>query len=36
LEYTQAHWLSGGLLLLSFILLMTVYALNRRFNLNSA
>ena len=31
LEYTQAHWLSGGLLLLSFILLMTVYALNRRF-----
>ena len=31
LEYTQAHWLSGGLLLLSFVLLMTVYALNRRF-----
>ncbi len=31
LEYTQAHWLSGGLLLLSFILLMTVYALNHRF-----
>jgi len=31
LEYTQAHWLSGGLLLLSFILLMAVYALNRRF-----
>jgi len=31
LEYTQAHWISGGLLLLSFILLMTVYALNRRF-----
>ena len=31
LEYSQAHWLSGGLLLLSFVLLMTVYALNRRF-----
>lgn len=31
LEYTQAHWLSGGLLLFSFLLLMTVYALNRRF-----
>ena len=31
LEYTQAHWLSGGLLVLSFVLLMTVYALNRRF-----
>jgi molybdate transport system permease protein len=33
LEYQQAHWLSGGLLLLSFILLMTVYAVNRRFSL---
>ena len=32
LEYTQAHWISGGLLLLSFILLMSVYALNRRFS----
>ncbi|MFN2334823.1 MAG: molybdate ABC transporter permease subunit [Wenzhouxiangellaceae bacterium] len=31
LEYSQAHWLSGGLLLLSFVLLMSVYALNRRF-----
>lgn len=31
LEYTQAHWLSGSLLILSFIMLMTVYALNRRF-----
>ncbi len=31
LEYTQAHWLSGGLLLFSFLLLMAVYALNRRF-----
>ena len=32
LEYTHAHWLSGLLLLLSFLLLMMVYALNRRFN----
>ena len=31
LEYSHAHWLSGGLLLLSFILLLTVYAFNRRF-----
>ncbi|MCN4144929.1 MAG: molybdate ABC transporter permease subunit [Thiohalomonas sp.] len=32
LEYTQAHWISGTLLLLSFLLLMSVYALNRRFS----
>ena len=32
LEYTNAHWLSGGLLLLSFLLLMLVYAVNRRFS----
>ena len=31
LEYAQAHWLSGGLLLLSFTLLMVVYALNGHF-----
>jgi len=31
LEYTQAHWLSGALLVLSFLMLMAVYALNRRF-----
>lgn len=31
LEYGQAHWLSGGLLLLSFLMLLTVYGLNRRF-----
>jgi molybdate transport system permease protein len=31
LEYAQAHWLSGGLLLLSFLMLMLVYAFNRRF-----
>ena len=33
LEYAQAHWISGGLLLLSFALLLAVYALNRRFSL---
>ncbi len=31
LEYGRAHWLSGGLLLLSFLMLISVYALNRRF-----
>ncbi|MFK5893955.1 MAG: molybdate ABC transporter permease subunit [Pseudomonadota bacterium] len=31
LEYGHAHWLSGGLLLVSFFMLMAVYALNRRF-----
>jgi molybdate transport system permease protein len=31
LEYTQAHWLSGSLLLLSFLLLVSIYAFNRRF-----
>mgnify|MGYP000329024526 CR=1 FL=1 len=31
LEYANAHWLSGGLLLLSFLMLIFVYALNRRF-----
>lgn len=30
LEYGQAHWLSAGLLLLSFILLVGIYSLNRR------
>lgn len=33
LEYASAHWLSGGLLLLSFIMLLTIYGLNRRFSL---
>lgn len=33
LEYTQAHWLSAGLLVLSFMMLMLVYGLNRRFTL---
>jgi len=31
LEFTHAHWLSGVLLLLSFILLLVVYGLNGRF-----
>lgn len=33
LQYAQAHWLSASLLLLSFLLLLTVYALNRKFRL---
>jgi molybdate transport system permease protein len=31
LEYVHAHWLSAALLLLSFLLLIAVYGLNRRF-----
>ena len=31
LEYAQAHWIAGGLLILSFLLLIVVYGLNRRF-----
>lgn len=30
LEYTHAHWLSLGLLALSFVMLVLVYAVNRR------
>ncbi|MEA3412619.1 MAG: molybdate ABC transporter permease subunit [Pseudomonadota bacterium] len=30
LEYERAHWLSGGLLVASFLMLVPVYALNRR------
>jgi len=33
LEYVQAHWLAGGLLLLSFLMLMMVYIINRRFSI---
>jgi molybdate transport system permease protein len=33
LEYIHAHWLSGGLLLMSFLMLIMVYALNRKFRL---
>jgi molybdate transport system permease protein len=31
LEYAHAHWLSGALLLASFLMLTIVYAINRRF-----
>lgn len=31
LAYDQAHWLAGGLLVLSFVLLLAVYGANRRF-----
>ncbi|MDZ7840099.1 MAG: molybdate ABC transporter permease subunit [Gammaproteobacteria bacterium] len=31
LEYGRAHWLAGGLLILSFVMLVVVYGLNRRF-----
>ena len=31
LDYASAHWLSGGLIVLSFIMLVLVYASNRRF-----
>lgn len=33
LEYGRAHWLAGGLLILSFVMLLLVYGLNRRFRL---
>lgn len=33
MEYGKAHWLSGGLLILSFIMLLFVYLLNRRFSI---
>jgi len=33
MDYAQAHWLSAGLLMLSFLLLIIVYAVNRRFSL---
>lgn len=33
LEYGHAHLLSGGLLLISFLLLVLVYSLNRRFRM---
>jgi molybdate transport system permease protein len=31
LEYASAHILAGGLLATSFLMLLTVYALNRRY-----
>ena len=33
LEYAHAHWLSATLLILSFLMLIAVYGLNRRFRL---
>lgn len=30
LEYAQAHWLSGGMVVFSFLVLMALYGLNRR------
>jgi molybdate transport system permease protein len=33
LEFTHAHWLSGVLLLISFLLLLVVYGANRRFRM---
>jgi molybdate transport system permease protein len=33
LQYAHAHWLSGALLLVSFLMLVTVYGFNRRFRL---
>ena len=32
LEYSQAHLLSGGLLIISFLLLMIIYATNKKFS----
>ncbi len=31
IEYSQAHWLAGTLLVISFLILAVVYGLNRRF-----
>jgi len=36
LDYLHAHWLSGTLVFLSFVMLVTVYAVNRRFRLLQA
>jgi molybdate transport system permease protein len=33
LEYSHAHWLSGGLIVLSFLMLVSIYTVNRRFSL---
>jgi len=35
LEYSHAHWLSGGLILLSFLVLVAVYGFNGRFRVLS-
>lgn len=33
LEYSQAHWLAGGLIVLSFFILLGVHTVNRRFRM---
>lgn len=33
LEYSQAHWLAGGLLISSFLVLLMIYGANRKFHL---
>jgi molybdate transport system permease protein len=30
LEYTQAHWLSGGMMLFSFLILIGLYTFNMK------
>ena len=35
LAYSEAHWLAGGLLIVSFIMLVVVYSINRRFKVVS-
>lgn len=36
LDYARAHWLAGGLLLLSFVMLLPVYLYNRRYRMMQA
>lgn len=36
LDYARAQWLAGGLLVFSFVLLLAVYVVNRRFKLVTA
>lgn len=33
LEYSQAHWLSASLLIMSFLVLLLIYSVNKRFSL---
>ena len=35
LNYAAAHWLSGGMLVFSFAVLLLVFALNRRFPIHA-
>jgi molybdate transport system permease protein len=35
LEYAAAHWLSAGMLVFSFAVLLLVFALNRRFPIHA-